>query len=292
VSALTVERDANKRNYDKASSQLEELRTKATAELQRVKDESKRDIENLNIKLNEASENLKNCNPKEISDIKFKVSALTIERDTNKRNYEKASSQLEELRTKATAELQKARTENSQAISSLSNKLKDSEKEVNSLKLQLTNCNNPSDMTSLKSRIDSANSAIQNRQEGIDRLRAEKAELEKQKNIQINAIKLEKEALKSDLQKCRSSKGTDTEDIKSYVLETERLKGELRAVNRELNELKASSSRASSPVSSVYQDYPVAPKYRKRFESLDPFYEKYMKYKQKYLQLRAGNNFA
>jgi chromosome segregation ATPase len=198
--------------------------------------------------------------------------------------------------TQARSDLAKAKTANSLEISNLSNKLRESEKEVVSLKLKIKDCNNPKDMLALQKRLEETERGVQSRQEGIDRLKKEKIDLDKKKNDQINEIKSERDTLKSDLQKCKSSKGTDTEDIKSYVRESERLKAELKAVNKELEELKASNSRASSPVSSESNESiesPVVPKKsRKNFESFDPFYEKYMKYKQKYFQLKAGNNFA
>jgi chromosome segregation ATPase len=196
---------ADKNDIKEVTMNLEKIKAAHSGEIRNIKAEAKKEVDAISGKLNEANEKLKSCNPQEAVQLKQKIQFLTVEKDTATRNWNTAKTQLEELRTKSIAEIEKNKTEAAQSLSKCKQGAELSVKRIQALEKQLETPSNNAELEKVKK--DLASARIQ--------LEADKNDI---KNATIN------------LEKIRASHVSEIQTIKAEA------KKEVDAINGKLNE--------------------------------------------------------
>jgi len=195
IGFLTVEKETATRNWNKAQSQLLELRAVHSNEIKSIKDEAKKEVDAINGKLIEANQRLLNCNPQEADQLRQKIGFLTVERDSAKRNWEGAKSQLEELRTRSIGEIKSIKEEAEQKLFKSKRGIESLVQKIQLLEKQLKTSINNSDHTKVVQEL--ANSKIQLEADKND-IKVATMNLEKIRTAHSNEIKNIKDEAKKE----------------------------------------------------------------------------------------------
>jgi len=316
---LAKAKTQNSPEISRLQNDLQKAQAKANNLLQNITQMSaqKKTVEAELVKAKDDLEKARTQSNPQMTNLQNELKRAQARGDNLQRSIEAMSSQKKDIEAqlaKARVDLTKAQTENSQQLSGVNAKLRAAEAEVASLRLQIRNSSNPADVVRLTADLKKAQEGVASRQAGIERLQKEKADLVGSTRLEINQLKHEKEGLKSDIAKCKrdlaapkaplapspelaslrsevstlkSEKASISSSKASIQAELFAKTGELNRLRAEIRSLKAASSRPSSPASTLTAFSEGNNNTNmKGGNNNSSFYEKYLKYKGKYLALK------